>query len=190
MRGLTGKWVRSFLAAMLLVCFVSSSASAAEDHPCKGLKPFSNLEELLYQFYINDNECLFTMPVNELEKIWDIKILSEERRKPKNYYPLSEIEFYNKPYKSERDAFYIEMDTNKKAGQEFFLILITRAYYEKHGTLFPDGSFPDFISKFLISRGSRRISYFWVFPKSKTYGYFIDQPGITEIILLNGITIN
>ena len=48
--------------------------------PCKGLKPYNNLDELLYQFYINlDSDCLFKMPVAELEKTWDIKILSRDR---------------------------------------------------------------------------------------------------------------
>lgn len=35
--------------------------------PCKELKPYNNIEELLYQFYINkDSDCLFNMSAAEL----------------------------------------------------------------------------------------------------------------------------
>ncbi|MDL2259637.1 hypothetical protein LJB99_02010 [Deltaproteobacteria bacterium OttesenSCG-928-K17] len=44
------------------------AAEGGQVTPCKGLKPFNNLDELLYQFHINlDSDCLFTMPVEEHE---------------------------------------------------------------------------------------------------------------------------
>lgn len=154
--------VTLLLAAALAFCAIPSDAFAEGDAsddraaPCKGLKPFKNLDELLYQFGINlDSDCLFEMPVEELEKIWDIKILSKERRKPKNYYPLSETEFYNKPYKSERDAFYVEMDPNSAPGKNIFLIRITRDYQEKHGALYA-GKYPDFLYEFLSKNPWRK----------------------------------
>ena len=105
-------------------------------------KPFNNLDELLYQFYINlDSDCLFKMPVAELEKVWGIKILDKERFKPKNYYPFSETEFYYKPYKTEKDAFYVEMSSGSFSGNRFEL-KITKEYFERHGTLFPDEKLP------------------------------------------------
>jgi len=147
------------LGAMLLICSPSSvlradetvSATSSEDStPCKGLKPYNNLDELLYQFYINlENDCLFEMPTSELEKIWGIKILDEERAKPKNYYPLSETEFFNKPYRTEKDAFYIELTRNERNGlnREYqavnrFKLKITKEYAAKHGSLLHNEKLP------------------------------------------------
>ena len=110
--------------------------------PCKGLKPFNNIDELLYQFYINlDDDCLFNMPVEELEQIWDTKILSYDRRKKGETITQMRANpaFYDKLYESEKDTFYLERDT---FGLISFRIFITKEYYEKHATLFPDGSFP------------------------------------------------
>ena len=118
-----------------------SAVSDVNVHPCRALTPYNSLDGLLFQFYINLNtDCLFKMPVEDLEKAWGVKILSGERREPMNYYPLSETEFYNKPYKAEKDAFYIEIQPKKSASsRHVFLIKITKDYYEKHGTLFPEG---------------------------------------------------
>jgi len=123
--------------------------------PCKGLQPFNNLDELLYQFYINlESDCLFEMPAAELEKIWDIKILDKELAKPKNYYPLSENEFYNKPYKSEKDAFYVELvhysddEIDSLADyKSIFRLKMTKKYFEEHGTFFSDEKLPALLPK-------------------------------------------
>ena len=128
--------------------------------PCKGLKPYNNLDELLYQFYINlESDCLFTMPLEELEKIWGVKILTEERFKPQNYYPLAETDFYFKPYKSEKDAFYIELAQHEvvtmphyiKLNATIFKIKITQEYLKMHGTLFPDQKMPKLLPKPITS---------------------------------------
>ena len=79
---------------------------------CKSLKPFDNIDELLYQFYINlDSDCLFTTPLAELEKAWDIKIDSQERIDA-GQYDIND--FYKKPYKSEKDAFYVKASRGEK----------------------------------------------------------------------------
>ena len=105
--------------------------------PCKGLKPYNNIDELITQFYLNiHSNCLSEKSVDELEKIWETKILDEERRKPKNYYPLSETEFYNKPYKTEKDAFYIEISPEQKGDRRVFLLKATKEYFEKRGAPF------------------------------------------------------
>ena len=115
--------------------------------PCKGLKPYNNLDELLYQFYINlDSDCLFKLPVKELEALWNVKIENVERsrRNPEYAKLLKEsTDFFTKPYKSERDAFYISIDGNSEYYvRNVFKIKITKEYFEKHATLFPDGNFP------------------------------------------------
>ena len=122
----------TLVMATLLLCSIpaiavaeESPAAAADPRtaPCKGLKPFNNLDELLYQFYINlDSDCLFEISTKELEEVWNIKILDDERAKPKNFYPLSETEFYNKPYKSEKDTFYLERTYDPHVGANIFII--------------------------------------------------------------------
>lgn len=148
------------LILTLQLCCVLATADAEETIPvtpdepgstCKGLKPYNNIDELLYQFYINlDSDCLFEMSTAELEKVWNIKILDDERVKPKNFYPLSETEFFNKPYKIEKDAFYMERtiaDPNPTSSMWWapinkFRLKPTNEYFEKHGPLFPDGDWP------------------------------------------------
>lgn len=43
---------------------------------CKNLDKVDDIDDLLFQFYSNiDNQCLFEMPTEELEKIWGIRVL-------------------------------------------------------------------------------------------------------------------
>jgi hypothetical protein len=159
------------LIVALLTSSIPATVAAAEEAVldakvaiCKDLKPFNNLDELLYQFYINlDSDCLFKMPVAELETVWDIKILSEERVrksyeeweiKPWPDYEEQEnlnsarfqlrknSDFENKPYKSEKDAFFVEKNKTNITNFNYFYIKIAKEYYEKHATLFPDGNYP------------------------------------------------
>ena len=154
-RDISHRWPIVFammlLAVMLPICSLSprvqaeeavSATSSEAGALCKGLKPYNNLDELLYQFYINlDDDCLFNMPVEELEKIWDTNILSYDRRKKGETITQMRANpvFLDKLYESEKDAFYLEHDT---FGPISFHVFITKEYYEKHATLFPDGSFP------------------------------------------------
>lgn len=123
------------------------SDSASEKPPCRGLKPINNLDELLYQIYINlDSDCLYDMSASELEKIWDIKILSSERAEG---YAKAELrgssEFREKPYGSEKDAFFVEIDHSSAGPANIFEIKITTEYGKKYGSLFPDGRFPKYL---------------------------------------------
>ena len=149
------------LMAAWLLCAVPALAEGEEtasdfaSTPCNGLKPFNNLDELLYQFYINlDSDCLFEMPVSKLEKIWDIKILSKERAQGYEYSELRmSAEFANKPYKSEKDAFYVKVvkgQNPEKPNSLQFWIVITKEYSKEHATLFPDGKFPKLLPKPII----------------------------------------
>ena len=144
------------LVMTLLFCVVPAVAEeavlttpGAKSAPCKDLKPFKNLDELLYQFYINlDSDCLFTMPVAELEKVWGIKILSDEKLKPGQKYDdlKNNADFRGKPYnRSEKNAFYLEIRHHKRSNFISFSIRITKEYLEKFGTLFPWGNYPKLI---------------------------------------------
>ena len=116
--------------------FLLPNFSNAESPVCKELKKINNLDELLYQFYINlDSDCLFTMPVEQLEEIWGIKI---------DVKGNSYMDFQGKPYKSDRDLFYVEKYT-RGIGENLitgFIIKPTHEVYKKFGTLFPEGNFP------------------------------------------------
>lgn len=172
------------LAAALLLCSISVTTAAEETVPptskaeedvsntktvpCKGLKPFNNIDELVYQFYINlESDCLFEMSIAELEDVWGIKILDDERVKPKNFYPLSETEFFNKPYKTDKDAFYIErIQGETKAAYakkpipiNKFTLKPTNEYFESYGALFPDGQLPKLLPMANAYYGSYKYSY-------------------------------
>ena len=147
------------LIIALLLCAVSADAQAEEPSvkviapPCKDLKPFNNVDELLYQFYINlDSDCLFVMPKEELEEIWGIKILlfnpgEKNREKINEYYKLrGSADFYNKPYETERDSFYLEI-TPDLENLNSFTIHITNQYRIFNRTLFPDGNIPKLLPK-------------------------------------------
>ena len=141
--------------------FAEESVTAnpeAVTNTCKGLKPYNNLDELLYQFYINlDSDCLYEMPEEELEKIWDTKILSNKRVKRGEgslNFLRTTSDFQNKPYNAEKDAFYIEIKSSRIVGNSHlnqFDIIVTTEYFEKHATLFPEGNFPKLLPEPIIT---------------------------------------
>jgi len=116
---------------------------------CRELKPVNNLDELLYQFYVNlDSDCLFQIPTAKLERIWDIKILDERRLKPgqSSLQLWNSSDFRKKPYESEKDAFFVELGYRDGVRYKFRIIM-TDAYSDKHATLFPDGNFPKLLPR-------------------------------------------
>lgn len=118
--------------------------SMAEENTCTGLKKVNNLDELLYQIYTNlDSDCLFTMPLNELEKVWGTKILDRNNLEPgQRYFEVwGSVDFKGRPYHSEADAFYVEARREGSRTTKF-IIVITEAYYQANATLFPEGNYP------------------------------------------------
>jgi len=115
--------------------------------PCQGLKPFNNLDELLYQLYINlGRNCLFQMSTEELEKSWDIKILDRSRKLTGQSRASSD--FYNKPYKSEKDSFYVEISRHPANFRATLIYInITKEFKNKHFSLFPIGTSPKLLPK-------------------------------------------
>ena len=132
------------LLALTALCLLLCTNAIAQDKGCTDLKKVNNLDELLYQFYVNlDSDCLFTMPLAELEKAWGIKIFSDERYKTgrESYELRMGPEFDGKPYRSETDAFYVEAIRRDGKTVEL-LIKITEYYYKTYATLFPEGNYP------------------------------------------------
>lgn len=126
-----------------LFCLLPAT-SMAEENMCTGLKKVNNVDELLYQMYINlDSDCLFTMPLEELEEIWGFKILSRGCLQPgrSSLELWNSTDFKGKPYYSEADAFFVEAHCKNNRTMQF-VIVITEAYFEAHATLFPEGNYP------------------------------------------------
>lgn len=127
------------------IAFMLLLASGQAPSICVGLKPYNSLNELLYQLYINLNsECLFKMPVAELEKKWDTKILSDERIHPgQAYFQVADsADFGGKSYRSARDAFYVERKIDTRTGGIKFNIIITEDYRKISCTLFQNNKSP------------------------------------------------
>lgn len=136
-QGIYSKLIKLLLLTMSFMLWVAPAAGA-EELVCRGLRPINDIDDLIYQFYINlDSDCLFEMPVAELEHIWGVEIYTFSRDNIQD-----EDLFYNKPCKSKKDIFYIRQYWNKDKSGNVFQIKITKKYYDKHGTLFPDGNFP------------------------------------------------
>lgn len=192
-----------FLAVALLFCSgqgaavaedVSQAVSVVDAFPCENLKPFNNLNELLNQFYTNlDSDCLFEMSTAELERVWNIKILDEERAKPKNFYPLSETEFYQKPYKTEKDAFYIERSwvkveetlRNKQHFINKFTLKPTKKYMEKYGGFFTDGKMPQLTPERAMPTNLPGYIY-GSSDKTRSIAANVAQSGVIEILQRSG----
>ncbi|MDL2260078.1 hypothetical protein LJB99_04320 [Deltaproteobacteria bacterium OttesenSCG-928-K17] len=117
--------------------------AAAKTAPCQGLKPFNNLDELLYQFYINlESDCLFETPVEELEEAWGTKIFNGRNMlAPENVRLENSSEFRGKPYLTEKDSFYIAI-APLKGNKRTFEIRITTEYAGRHNSLLPPNVFP------------------------------------------------
>ena len=194
---------KTFLFLFAAILFLLPCANAmAEDKMCADLKKINNLDEMLYQFYVNlDSDCLFTMPLAELEEAWGIKILSQERLQPgQKFFELWEsADFSGKPYHSEADAFFI-VASRIENKTEYFRIYITEAYDEAHATLFPEGNYPRLIpepiKKLMVPPPHRHVSPNNKprFPKktgvyNRDYSYHWSSPDKTRIISITpGLT--
>ena len=126
----------------------AAAAEKAKNAPCRGLKPYNNLDELLYQFYINfDSDCLFTMPQEELEKIWETKFFNADlaEQDPDYRQRLKDegYSFSSQPYESEKDAFYILVSNKQNPDKTTsFFIRATKNYLGKNETIFLGGRLP------------------------------------------------
>ena len=137
----------SWILAALLLCFISVSAYAEESAPvavkeemalCNDLKPLNNINELLYQFFINlDDDCLFVTPIDELEKVWGIKILYKEGRITEEELQALKNgpDFLGKPHSTEKDDFFVQA-SREAEGINKFTIFVTGAY-KLHAPLSP-----------------------------------------------------
>lgn len=150
------------LSVSLIICALPPNMQAeevisetlnAKTTPCQGLRPFNNLDDLLYQFYLNlESDCLFEMSVAELEKAWETKILSVERLdfKQEAYQLRNGEVFFNKPYMSPKDAFYIEIEPDWGFNKRF-AIKITKEYAAKHSSLYPGQKLPELLPEPIIT---------------------------------------
>lgn len=133
--------------------------------PCQGLRPFKNIDELLYQFYINlDSDCLFTTPVEELERIWQIDI------EPHLGLPLKQL-------KRTRNDFSITTSHAQDGTLRGFYVEATEEYLDKYGSIFPDGKFPRILPKPLEKYGGSTAAGCIRIPKQPYYGKKTNEIG-------------
>lgn len=109
---------RLLLAVGLIICTPPTNMQAEEvisansnevKAPCKGLKPYNNFDELLYQFYINlDSDCIFLMSLSELEEVWATEIWGFDMDRKRAMSEQAYREFARKPCDTNRGAFIIE----------------------------------------------------------------------------------
>lgn len=70
------KWFQYFLMIVLSVWLTACQTKVSP--PCKNLGKVHNIDDWLYQVYSNiDSQCLFEMPVSELEQIWGLPVIDE-----------------------------------------------------------------------------------------------------------------
>lgn len=209
----------SLLAVALVISLLPSTVQAEEGYlapineaktPCKGLKPYNNIEELLYQFYINlDSGCVFRIPIVELEKIWNTKILvlrmhNDNDKKNKEdahiewIMQLNNEYFRGKPYKgADLDIFYIEaqIDADTQIIEQFNLLMTTGARTEAGRSLLPTDRYPLGLPEPIKSLAHRSPSPLGVSSPSPDLGkyyeiarfyYFWLNTAKTRMILLMG----
>ena len=198
------------LIIIFLLCSVPSTVYSGVTM-CKELKPFNNIDELLYQFYVNfDSDCLFKIPVTDLEKVWEINLLDAERIAPDKYFDskMSSM-FAAKPYKSEKDAFYVEILQDRNNNSRSFRVIATKEYFNKHSTLFPDGKFPKLIPDPIKKISQKEIGpfedstscgpkitgqymmdlymYYWLNSDQTRMMYLSGYRGIYEVVVINRV---
>ena len=189
------------LLTLIALCLLLCANAIAQDKGCTDLKKVNNLDELLYQFYINlDSDCLFTMPLSELEEVWGFKILTRENLQPgqKVFDVRYGSGFAGKSYSSEVDAFFVEFNPKVNSRPKEFEIIITEAYFNRHGTLFPEGNYPKLLPepKLKLLGLLRPTSYsYGAFPPLKNVGeyfrrshYYWLNPEQTRMIIFSSTT--
>lgn len=109
---------------------------------CPNLAKVNDIDDLLFQFYSNlDNQCLFEMPTEELEKIWGIRVLDYVNRS------YDEKDILNREYQRIRkneDGFFVSK-RNYEHGISAFDISLTDRYIDKNkgwGSSVGKGQFP------------------------------------------------
>jgi hypothetical protein len=173
--------------------------------PCRGLKPFNDIDELLYQFYINlDSDCLFKMPLEELEAIWQINIVSNAKRDPEYLKKIKERSDVKKEY---NEAFYVAAYHDKDGDLTEFRISITESYLNLYGTLFINGHFSKLLPRPLKtfrqgvpkyckpspnnpvdSTSSREnFVYYWLNSDQTRLIYLEDRCNVTGISIMNSV---
>ncbi len=132
----------------------ASSFAKVKDGDCKGLHKVTSRDDLLQQMYATafKSDCLYDMSNEELEKIWGIPVINDN--KLNNKYTKEEFDknpsvlFYDI---NSRLDFFVE--EGNYMGSKYFVIHISRKAF-KYGiqTLFPEGYFPKYFGTPVIKK--------------------------------------
>lgn len=131
---------RMLLIIAILLLFPTLATAEVQDTiptpdpktaPCIGLKPFKNIDELLYQIYSNlESDCLFKMDPRKLAEIWQIPsitfmdrhkspVYSDERKSNTDYFNSDLVlEVAEVDGDSDIDYIIIRLDYDNGAGEK------------------------------------------------------------------------
>ncbi len=101
---------------------------------CKNLHKVTDIDDLLKQMYDNiDSHCLFEMDIDDLEKVWGIKIFSDQKG-------IRDEEY--KQYKKQANAFYLLKVDYRKRGNSFTVRFTDKFSndYKKKGSVWSQSS--------------------------------------------------
>lgn len=130
-----------YFTSIFLVTTICEAKTTTE--PCQNLGKVNDIDDLLFQFYSNiDNQCLFEMPTEELEKIWGIRIVNYDVNSSSEEKNNSNIELQR--IKKMEDGFFIRK-VNYEQNIPAFDIYMTEKYRNKNkgwGGSVSKGQFP------------------------------------------------
>lgn len=160
-----------FFICILLLSITFSEAKEKQINSCQNLGKVNDIDELLFQFYSNvDNQCLFEISTEELEKIWGIKVL--------NYISSSDVEknILNTKFSDlidNEDSIFVRK-VNFEHGIHALEIYITNKYREENngwGGSIGRGQFPKLLPPPLVITDEQAVEMLYRRPPMD---YFID----------------
>lgn len=133
--------VMCLIGVFLLVPVNCEAEETANSH-CNNLHQVKDIDDLLLQFYSNiDNQCLFEMPTQQLEKIWRVRILDYVNADSKKISDLN-TEFH-RIIENEQSLFICKKDFEQ--GVIALDINLTNEYIKQNtgwGGLISKGQYP------------------------------------------------
>ena len=142
--------------ALLLSGCQPNPSSSKVSEPCKNLGKVNTIDDWLYQVHSNINsQCLFEMPVSELERIWGLPIIDDTKVNwgMMNNLQANQMIQFHKMKRSQARTFYVIKDVqadNKKL--VYFEMVIDSQYrkqqYHTFGGSMLAGVFPYHLPRF------------------------------------------
>lgn len=139
---------------IISVSILMSACQAKTSEPCKNLGKVNNIDDWLYQVHSNINsQCLFEMPVSELERIWGLPII--DKTVP-NTLGDKQVAINMKRMAEAKTFYIIKKYYTNNHKQIVFQIAPSQTYWQQNhhtfGGSFLEGVFPKRLPQFDIYR--------------------------------------